>query len=282
MKPNEPNEQRPGKADGRSRAIPRPLAMTLIAVPVVATAGAFGIPALAATSGHDAGTRLTSTAAVADHPGSTQDAVRQAAQAAAARARAAALAKAEKQAKTAKQAKTEVSEEAALAAFFGHGHDYDDAVRLAKLWHIGTTGGDLSAVKAAAGRNILAGRPLTATPRGLPSPQAALRAFYRAGYDYDDAVLLARIWGVSPAQAKAQAGRTLLIGQQPPVRPGQTAATVSDDAALAAYFASGYDYQDAVRLAAIWHQGKDGDDLTSTKTAAGRKLLAGITLPVRP
>lgn len=47
----------------------------------------------------------------------------------------------------------------------------------------------------------------------------------------------------------------------------------------AAYFAAGYGYDDAVQLAALWHTGQD---IGLVKAEAGRRLLAGETLPVPP
>jgi hypothetical protein len=46
-----------------------------------------------------------------------------------------------------------------------------------------------------------------------------------------------------------------------------------------AFFAAGYDYSDAEKLALIW---KSKDDIGQVKVEAGRRLLAGETLPVKP
>ena len=48
----------------------------------------------------------------------------------------------------------------------------------------------------------------------------------------------------------------------------------------AAYFAAGYGYDDAVRLAQLWNM-NDGD-IGAVKAEAGRRLLAGETLPIQP
>jgi hypothetical protein len=45
---------------------------------------------------------------------------------------------------------------------------------------------------------------------------------------------------------------------------------------LSAYFAAGYDYDDAVQLSALWHVKAD---IGNVKAEAGRRLLAGETLP---
>lgn len=47
-----------------------------------------------------------------------------------------------------------------------------------------------------------------------------------------------------------------------------------------AYFSAGYGYDDAVKLAQLWSM--PGDDIGSVKAEAGRRLLAGETLPLQP
>ena len=47
---------------------------------------------------------------------------------------------------------------------------------------------------------------------------------------------------------------------------------------LEAYFAAGYDYDNAVQLVALWN----ATDTDTVKAAAGLKLLQGDTLPVMP
>jgi hypothetical protein len=47
----------------------------------------------------------------------------------------------------------------------------------------------------------------------------------------------------------------------------------------AAYFAAGYGYDDALKLAEIWHS---KDEVGAVKAEAGRRLLAGETLPIKP
>ena len=49
--------------------------------------------------------------------------------------------------------------------------------------------------------------------------------------------------------------------------------------ALDAYFAAGYNYDDAMQLAQLW---KLPNDALTVKTTAGEKLLAGQTLPIKP
>jgi hypothetical protein len=111
-------------------------------------------------------------------------------------------------------------------AYFGAGYGYDDAVKLAKIWH---SKAEIGAVKAEAGRRLLAGKKLPikpgpespATGGGTASKEAAqVDAFFAAGYDYTDAVKLAKLWKQSdPYQAKVLGGKKLLAGDTLPIRP---------------------------------------------------------------
>lgn len=115
------------------------------------------------------------------------------------------------------------------AAYFASGYGYDDAVKLAKLWHL--NGNDIGSVKAEAGRRLLAGETLPLKP-GLeistgqgtiridPKEQAEVAKYFAAGYNYNDAVKLARLWKLSdPYQAKVLGGKKLLAGETLPIRP---------------------------------------------------------------
>ena len=70
-------------------------------------------------------------------------------------------------------------------------------------------------------------RPATvvpdAAPAGVEAPpdQPELDAFFGAGYDWGDAVRLARLWRMAdPSDAKIVAGRRLLAGKRLPLDPG--------------------------------------------------------------
>jgi hypothetical protein len=172
--------------------------------------------------------------------------------------------------------------DAEFEAFWAAGYDYDDAIKLGKLWHIS----DLSKVKAEAGKKLLAGQtlPIKATPNENPtSPDAApIAAFFKAGYDYNDALKLAALWKLAdPYTAKVAAGDKLLGGQTLPIQPtpGDNGPTESPDSlALDAFFKAGYDWNDAVKLAKLWKLADPSD----AKVAAGKKLIAGETLPIKP
>jgi hypothetical protein len=171
------------------------------------------------------------------------------------------------------------------AAYFAAGYGYDDALRLAALWH---TDRSIGLVKAEAGRRLLAGETLPIPPHPNPSvtessgpaDAAALRAFLDAGYVWDDAVQLAGLWKLpDPAAAKVVAGKKLEAGEKLPIEPKPAnVAAAKESAAVDKFFAAGYDYNDAVRLAQLWKL----SDPYAAKVAAGEKLLAGQTLPIKP
>ena len=109
-------------------------------------------------------------------------------------------------------------------AYFDAGYDYDDAERLAEMWR---SPGNIGEVKAEAGRRLLTGEglPFEPTPPSAGSRQSedsadqrALDAFFAEGYDYEDAVTLAKLWQTDTDQAKVMAGRKLLDGESLPVQ----------------------------------------------------------------
>ena len=186
---------------------------------------------------------------------------------------------------------TAAQQEQALNAYFAAGYDYNDALALAQLWHLS---GDPTTIKAEAGRRLLAGQklPITPSPEAIASAADATNvdAFFAAGYTYEDAVGLAQLWKLSdPYQAKIDAGGKLLAGVTLPIASGsQPTPTATESPSpevsvsavdLAAYFAAGYGYDDALQLAQLWHL--TGDPAT-VKAEAGRRLLAGQTLPIAP
>lgn len=168
-----------------------------------------------------------------------------------------------------------VSDDTAREAFYSNGYGYRDAVTLARAWKRPR---DVAGAKTKAGRLVLAGRPLPGVAASQ-APSARLKAFFRAGYNYNDAVVLSRLWGFesTPYNAKLRAGEKLLAREAMPLRPRQNVWRTSDETALEAFFNNGYDYKDAEKLAGLWSD----DDTSGVKATAGRKLLAGLRLPVR-
>jgi hypothetical protein len=181
------------------------------------------------------------------------------------------------------------TEDQELTAYFEGGYDYNNALALAKAWN---STGDIASVKAAAGLKLLEGGSLPVTPNQAPATPAerADDAFFAAGYDYNDAVALGALWHETDInKVKVEAGAKLEAGQTLPIAPGsapaapggassQTQAQVQADRARAAFFAAGYSYDDAVRLAQAWHE----SDTFQVKAQAGQKLLDGETLPIAP
>ncbi|WP_432545657.1 hypothetical protein [Kineococcus sp. SYSU DK004] len=173
-------------------------------------------------------------------------------------------------------------DEAALGAFFAAGYTYDDAVALGEAWHV-----DSFEAKVAAGEVLLAGDELPIAPgSAAPAPgseptgeHAAVDAFFSAGYTYDDAVALGAEWEVEPYEAKVAAGEVLLAGDELPFAPGSAAPapgspSLEESAAVDAFFAAGYTYDDAVALGAEWEV-----EPYEAKVAAGLRLLSGGDLP---
>jgi hypothetical protein len=112
---------------------------------------------------------------------------------------------------------SDTAESPALAAYFNAGYDYADAQQLASLWHES----DINQVKSEAGQKLLDGDTLPIPPSGDPAapPNQAVEAFFNAGYDYNDAVKLGKMWNVSTYHAKVEAGKKIENGQALPIQP---------------------------------------------------------------
>jgi hypothetical protein len=174
-----------------------------------------------------------------------------------------------------------------FAAYYSAGYGYNDALRLAAIWH---TKASIANVKAEAGRRLLAGEtlPITPTPdptTPTPSPsevaayQAAWNAFFHAGYVWDDAVRLAKLWHLSdPTDAKIKAGKKIEAHQPLPFQPKVVnIKAAKEQAAVEKFFNAGYNMPQAEKLAKIWHV-----TAYQAKVKGGELLLAGKTLPVQP
>jgi hypothetical protein len=176
-------------------------------------------------------------------------------------------------------------------AFFGAGYSYNEAVALARLWQMSPE--NIGAVKAEAGRRLLAGEtlpvapspdqeePPAAEPTEDPEGQNHLEAYFRAGYDWDDAVKLAKLWKLEdPFDAKVEGGKRLLAGEKlPGVKADKKKAEeYREQDQTFAFFDAGYDIDDAVKLAGLWKL----DSAYDAKVAGGKKILAGEALPFKP
>ena len=171
-------------------------------------------------------------------------------------------------------------------AYFAAGYDYEDAEKLAVLWKSTDQIGD---IKAEAGRRLLAGEtlPIVATPNDPepatsadPKAEAQLRAYFAAGYDWDDAVQLAKLWKLDdPSEAKVKAGKLILDRKKVPVKPDPVnVEEAKNEARVTAFFEAGYEISDAQQLAKIWKL----EDAYAAKVAGGKLLLAGKKLPIKP
>jgi hypothetical protein len=111
------------------------------------------------------------------------------------------------------------------AYFFRAGYTYEHGQVLARHWGV-----DTAEAKARAGSEL---RTVGVLPFVDPVPvvteattaqdEDRFDAFFEAGYDYDDSVLLARHWGFGSegfAEAKLKAGGLLLDDQPLPEVPG--------------------------------------------------------------
>ncbi|MEV6846221.1 hypothetical protein [Actinoplanes sp. NPDC051411] len=184
---------------------------------------------------------------------------------------------------------SDVDQQKDWAAYFAAGYGYNDAVKLAAIWH---SKANIGNVKAEAGRRLLAGETLPVKPTGNPvtppadpndpkikAEQAALDAFFNAGYTWDDAAKLAKIWHLSdPSDAKVMGGKKLEAHQTLPIKPkAANVKAAKEQTAVLKFWDAGYTQADVVKLAKIWHV-----STYQAKVEGGQKLLAGETLPIKP
>jgi hypothetical protein len=110
--------------------------------------------------------------------------------------------------------------QAQLDAFFGAGYTWDEAVKLAKIWHLN----DPSDAKTMAGKKLLAHETLPVKPSAanvaIAREEKQVEAFFKKGYDVEDAVKLAKLWHLKTAyKAKVAGGKRILAGQSMPIQP---------------------------------------------------------------
>jgi hypothetical protein len=121
------------------------------------------------------------------------------------------------------------ADQAALDEFFKQGYGYGDALRLMKIWKLK---GDAYDGKIAGGKALLAGQtlpikhqedpPVDAEPPTSAADNKAFDAFFNAGYDYYDALKLAKIWKMDKndlGAVKLAAGKKLLAHKKLPIKP---------------------------------------------------------------
>jgi hypothetical protein len=152
-----------------------------------------------------------------------------------------------------------------VSAFFAAGYTYDDAVSLSNLWHNSSY-----QAKVEGGKMLLDNQPLPIPPSGPADPNAGSTSAH----------LITGARAAAMAKAfRAAKGKVVLTPKAGKDQVlGSSADGTAADQARAAYFAAGYDYNDAVALGTLWHE----SDPWQVKADAGQKLIDGQTLPIAP
>ena len=129
--------------------------------------------------------------------------------------------------------------------------------------------------------------PFAATPND-PEPEATAdskeekqrEAYFAAGYAWEEAEKLAKIWKLAdPGDAKVKGGKLLLAGKKLPVKPNPAnVKSAKEEAQVNKFFKAGYDVEDAIELAKIWKL----DTAYQAKVTGGKLLMAGKKLPIKP
>jgi hypothetical protein len=131
--------------------------------------------------------------------------------------------------------------------------------------------------------------PVTSASVTLPpasladTPDQAVRAFFAADYQYQDAVALGEVWNTDQYTAKCMAGQILRDGGTLPLTPGEQAgsAVAPGQRDLAArdrqrYLSAGYTQAQSGELMKLWQT----TDVHLVETVAGQQLTDGKTLPI--
>lgn len=153
-------------------------------------------------------------------------------------------------------------------------------------WHHASQSG-VSVAGTGVGNGV-PGSPSATAPVASPNPtptfsdNQALAEYFADGYDVNNATALASLWHQTDLSlVKVKAGTLLLQGSALPVIPNGTPESADQkqqDQDLNAFFAAGYDYNDALTLRQLWNE----TDVVQVKADAGKMLLAGQTLPIKP
>ena len=165
-------------------------------------------------------------------------------------------------------------------AFSQSGHTYCDAKLVASVWGVTPAEG-----KAIIGRKIVNGIGDDVQRVLTEARQSYACEFTDTPHSYEDAVILARLWGQpSPWEAKTAIAQYYTFGQSytvtealtdaraRPAPPPRAASGEQTGAQQQAAFAqSGFTYCDAKLVAAVW-----GTTVLKGKAVIGRKILNGI------
>jgi hypothetical protein len=117
-------------------------------------------------------------------------------------------------------------------------------------------------------------------PEFTPAERKAREKYFASGYGLDEAEKLSKLWKNDDITAvKTLAGQRLLDGRKLPVQPPEQAVEDARDSERArAFFAEGYDVDDAAKLAELWRLPSPHD----AKVEGGKRIMAGESLPFRP
>ncbi|MFT7044519.1 MAG: hypothetical protein ACI81O_001618 [Cyclobacteriaceae bacterium] len=120
---------------------------------------------------------------------------------------------------------------------------YSDSEPVADFWNDGTNniGGSQALLLASSSMG------------GSSAESDQVDAFFAEGYEWDDALLLAKAWGMNdPVEAKIKAGFNILQGHRQWVADFLSEARASEENVWNAYATSIYDWDDAELLAKYW------------------------------
>lgn len=118
--------------------------------------------------------------------------------------------------------------QAQYEAFWGAGYSPEDQAELEELWSLEPT-----EAKSRAGQMILDGEQLPFAPGTHTTPelpadeQAAIAAFFDAGYTADDVEALNDLWDTEHVETKARAGQMILDGEELPIGPADAATSAA-------------------------------------------------------
>lgn len=134
--------------------------------------------------------------------------------------------------------------------------------------------------KAPPPRVVPSSVPGAEDPTFTAAEERARDKYFAEGYSAEEAETLGKLWKMKDIDdVKTKAGQLLLAGKKLPVRPSAAGVTdASEEAQTRAFFDEGYDVDDAAALARLWKLPTPYD----AKVAAGKKILAGETLPIQP
>jgi hypothetical protein len=164
-------------------------------------------------------------------------------------------------------------------------------------------GHDDSGTSGGTGLVQAAGSPGPSASVTLPKgksfePPDEWQIFFNAGYNSNDAEQLRKLWKLPEVgDAKVKAGKLIADGKDLPLTkhapaqeyPMPDRLRPDEKAALAKYRAAGYDEGDVARLARVWKFDMKATSpdyrqakIVGVEIAAGRELIAGRKLPIKP